>query len=306
MILSICVNPAIDYFVEVGDFKAGALNRIGRKRILCGGKGVNFVLAAKHLGMDCTAGGFMGKGKAAFERMLDGLAIKHSFVQCDGEVRTNIKIMSGDGSMTELNETGFEVSDAAQSELIKLVGELDLKMLICCGNLAPGIREDFYYRLANAAGSNVKFACDCEKSVMINSLLANPVLIKPNKYELETLFATELKTYADIIKAARLLVTRGAQNVLVSIGKSGAIIVNGSSAFYAQYTQSIETLTQCGCGDAMFAAACDIYLKGGNLIDMLTHGVIMGTLAASSRSIATMDMSRVQEIKKNIKIEAIS
>ena len=306
MILSICVNPAIDYYVETEGFKAGALNAIQNKRIMCGGKGVNFALAAKHLGFDCVAGGFMGRNKAAFEKLLASLSIGYKFIDCDGEIRTNIKILSGDGMITELNEKGFEVPETAQAELLKLADETDIDMLICCGSTSPGMKEDYYYRLANAAGPKVKFACDCEKSALISSLRANPFLIKPNRYELETVFATELKTYADIIKAARMLVSKGAQNVLVSLGKSGAIIVNGSSAFYAQYTQNIEILNQCGSGDAMFAAACDIYNKGGNLIEMLTAGVVMGTLAVNSRSLASPDMGKAAEIRKNVKVEAIS
>ncbi len=306
MILSICVNPAIDYIVTAETFRAGALNRVTEKRIVCGGKGVNFALTAKLLGADCTASGFMGKNGAAFYKMLSGLSIGHQFIPVDGDVRTNIKIMPDGEAVTELNETGFDVPVTSQNELIKLISELNIKLLVCSGSLAPGLKDDFYYRLANAAGNNVKFACDCEKSVLINSLMANPVLIKPNKSELETIFATELKTYADIINSARLLVTRGAQNVLVSLGKNGAIILNGTSAFYAHYTQNAEVLNPCGCGDAMFAAACDMYNKGGNLVDMITSGIVMGTLAVSSRSLATMDTGRINEIRKNVKVEAIT
>jgi len=306
MVLSICVNPAIDYYVETEKFKAGALNAAYNRRIVCGGKGVNFVQAAKHLGLEVTASGFIGRNRAAFNKLFETLSIPHSFVEIDGTIRTNIKILSGDGEFTELNEQGFEVDGAAQAELINLVSELNVDMLVCGGSLAPGIREDFYYRLANAAGPRVKFACDCDKKVMIGSLLANPFLIKLNKFELENIFADEQKTYADIIKAARILVTKGAQNVLVSLGKNGALMVNGSSAFYAQYTQGIAVLNQCGCGDAMFAAACDVHKKGGNLIEMLTAGVVMGTLAVASRSLAAIDMDRYNEIKKNVKVEAIT
>ena len=306
MILSICVNPAIDYYVETESFKAGALNAVNNKRIVCGGKGVNFAQAAKHLGLNVVAGGFMGRNRTAFDKLFESLSIPHKFIEINGAIRTNIKILSGDGVMTELNEQGFEVSDAEQAELIKLISELNVDMLVCGGSLAAGIREDFYYRLANAAGPKVKFACDCEKNVMVSSLLANPFLVKLNKFELENIFASELKTYADIIKAARILVTKGAQNVLVSLGKGGALMVNGSSAFYAHNTQNINVLNQCGCGDAMFAAACDIHKKGGNLIEMLTAGVVMGTLAVASRSIAAIDMGKYNDIKKNIKVEAIT
>lgn len=305
MIITIGANPALDYIVETDSLRVNALNRVTDSRWACGGKSLNFAVAAKAMGIDCMASGFLAGRGDMFRKLYSDLGIRSRFIDVEGEIRTNIKIRGADGTNTEINGAGFSVPADKQEQLIELICDVETDMLVCSGSLPPEVGEDFYYRLANAVGGNVKFACDCEKKVLMASLMASPVLIKPNRFELESVVGTQLLSYADIINAARYLITRGAQNVLVSMGAEGALIVNASSAFTAQYTQNIKPLNLSGCGDTMFAAACDIYLKGGNLIEMLSAGVAAATLAVTSPSIEDMDIERLDGIRKNIKIEAI-
>jgi len=207
--------------------------------------------------------------------------------------------------LTELNDEGFSVGEKEQKRLVEIVEQTDADMLACCGSLPPDVKEDFYYILANAAGPGVKFACDCEKSAMLPALRANPVLIKPNRVELEAMTGGSLKTFSDIVNAARFLVARGAGTVLVSMGADGAIIVNNSAAFWGQYSQKIEPISPMGCGDAMFAAACGAIQNGGSLVEILSEGIAAATLSVMSRTIADLDVSRFEGIKGNVRIEAV-
>ena len=52
------------------------------------------------------------------------------------------------------------------------------------------------------------------------------LLIKPNNHELGQIFGKELKTEKEIIDGAMSLKDRGAVNVLVSMAKDGAILVD--------------------------------------------------------------------------------
>ncbi|MDR1094106.1 MAG: hexose kinase [Clostridiales bacterium] len=304
MILSIGCNPAVDLILETEDFRANALNRVAGKRVLYGGKSMNFLTAAYKLGVECQASGFMGKRGAPFKQLLKSYNIPFKFVNCPHDVRTNVKIYSG-ANLTELNDEGFSVSEREQDRLIDLVEQAETDMLACSGSLPPEVREDFYYRLANAAGPKVKFACDCEKAAMMPALRANPVLIKPNRAELEAMTGGSLKTFSDIVNAARLLITRGAQNVLVSMGADGAIIVGGAAAFWGQYAQKVQAANPMGCGDTMFAAACGVLLMGGNLVDVLVQAVAAATLAVAGPAIAAMDMSRFEGVRGNVRVEPI-
>lgn len=54
----------------------------------------------------------------------------------------------------------------------------------------------------------------------------HPLFIKPNKDELEVMFNTTVNSDADVIKYGRLLVDKGAQSVIVSLGGDGAIYID--------------------------------------------------------------------------------
>ncbi|GHU99755.1 1-phosphofructokinase [Clostridia bacterium] len=304
MILSIGCNPAVDLILEAEEFTANTLNRVTGKRVIYGGKSINFLTAASKLGLDAQASGFMGRRGNPFKQLLKSGNIPFKFVNCPHDVRTNVKVYAG-SRLTELNDEGFPVSQREQDRLIEIVRKAGANLLACSGSLPPETPEDFYFTLANAAGAKVKFACDCEKAAMMPALRAHPVLIKPNRFELESMTSGNLKTFSDIVSAARFLITRGAQNVLVSMGADGAIIVNGSAAFWGQYTQKFEPLNLTGCGDVMFAAACGAFLRGGSPVEVLSEAVAAATLSVASPAIVGMDMSRFEGIKGNVRVEPI-
>ena len=59
----------------------------------------------------------------------------------------------------------------------------------------------------------------------MNCLKYKPFFIKPNKEELEETFNTKIETKEEIIIYAKKLQEKGAQNVLISLGGDGAILL---------------------------------------------------------------------------------
>src|SRR5699024_12610061 len=53
-----------------------------------------------------------------------------------------------------------------------------------------------------------------------------PLLMKPNNDELAAITGKQIDTKQDAIEGAKDLVNKGAQNVIVSLGKEGAMFVN--------------------------------------------------------------------------------
>ena len=77
-------------------------------------------------------------------------------------------------------------------------------------------------------------------------------MIKPNLPELEGLMGRELKTLRSIRDAAIQLIARGARNVIVSMGKYGAIYTDGKRTLFAPAVQ-VEACSTVGAGEGVFS-----------------------------------------------------
>ena len=65
MVITVTVNPSLDYFVSVKQFRLGATNRTTSELLLPGGKGINVSAVLTTLGIPNTAvffsAGFVGE-----------------------------------------------------------------------------------------------------------------------------------------------------------------------------------------------------------------------------------------------------
>ena len=207
MITTISLNPSIDRTVEVERFVPGGLNRVVEAHSVAAGKGVNVALAASALGVDAECIGFMYKeGARLFEKRLMLNATAYNFIWCEGSVRTNIKVFDREkGEITEINEPGARVGEAdleRMTELVALHAE-NTDCLVLSGSMPPGCPKDYYRTLLRAVdGLGCRCILDAEGERLALGVEAKPYLIKPNRFELETMVGRELRSLADIRDAA--------------------------------------------------------------------------------------------------------
>lgn len=141
-----------------------------------------------------------------------------------GAIRTNTKIVSLDGKpVTELNEAGPGATPEAMAQVSALLEAQGEDWLILTGSLPPGCTEGTYARLMGKRGS--RCILDVGGRELMLGLAAHPYLIKPNADELRSAVGRPLEGVADMLSAARELMSQGAMNVLVSLGGDGALLV---------------------------------------------------------------------------------
>ncbi|MDR0856357.1 MAG: hypothetical protein LBM78_02985, partial [Clostridiales bacterium] len=63
---------------------------------------------------------------------------------------------------------------------------------------------------------------------------------------------------------------------------AGALISNGSTAYYGRCKSVGAIVGRLGAGDASFAAACGTLMRGGTLPETLRYAVAAGTVKVSS------------------------
>ena len=194
-----------------------------------------------------------------------------------GEVRTNLKLYDEQSrSITEFNEPGIQL-DAEQLErfleLLKQKSEQS-EYVVLSGRLPGGCAEDTYQRCMQAIPGK-RCVLDSAGDSLLYGVKEAPFLVKPNLPEMEAIMKKELRTLRSIRDAAMFLIEYGAQNVIVSMGKYGAMLVSGGRTLYSPAIQ-VETHSTVGAGDAMIGGLL-MGLSGGESIeDSFRYGIAAG------------------------------
>ena len=307
MILSVCPNPSVDCTIELDALKLGSLNRIENKVITYSGKALNVAIGVARLGGDSFATGFMFEenGKM-FVHALDDERVKNTFVWSGGSARTNYKIVDKRSMMTEINDKGEEVSLQKQADLLSLVGVLSksASVTVISGSLPSGVASDYYGKLAKVVNSNSKRIIDTTGDNMLEALKIGAYMVKPNIDELQGITGESYTTFDEMIEGCRKLISAGAQNVMLSLGRKGAILTDGDSALFCK-SASVAVNSTVGAGDGMIAAASVMIESGASREEILRSAVAAGTASVTTPGTNLFYRDKYHEIYDKICVEKL-
>lgn len=286
MIYTVTFNPALDYVVRIAEIVEGKTNRSQSEELYFGGKGINVSLVLKELGVESTALGFIaGFTGEALAEYLEKQGVKTDFVRLEGGMtRINVKLKSD--KETEINASGPTVTEKALSEFFaKLEGLDEGDTVVLAGSVPKSLPRDIYEQiLKRISERKIKAVVDAEGELLTNTLKYRPFLIKPNRDELEAIVGKALESDAEIADAANKLRIAGAMNVLVSLGKDGALLVDENGKTHRAYSRSIKAVNTVGAGDSAVAGfICGAKTGYG---EALKYAVACGTATASLPSLA--------------------
>ena len=293
MIYTITFNPALDYITQVKNFKIGEINRTKTETILPGGKGLNVSIVLKNLEIENTALGFIaGFTGEELKRKLELKGVKTDFIKVkEGVTRINVKISSEDNKVEEtaLNGIGPKITKNDIEELFKKLDEVTIEdIVILSGSIPKNINKDIYKEICKKLSKKgITFVVDSTQELLMSILQYNPFLIKPNKEELEETLNCKISTNDEIINAAKELKKRGAQNVLVSLGKDGAILLTKDDKVLVSKAPKGKIVNTIGSGDSMVAGFLAGYCKTKDYEYALKVGVAAGSASAFSTELAS-------------------
>ena len=255
MIYTVTLNPALDYTLYLSRFVAGATNRSEREELFFGGKGINVSAILTELGEPTVALGFVaGFTGEALLRALDAAGIRHEMVLLpEGQTRINVKIKGAEES--EINGQGPQITKEALAALFARLDRLEATdTLVLAGSVPPSVPKNIYEQMiCRVASRGVRVVVDAERTLLLATLPYRPFLIKPNRKELCDLVGKDLKNDEEIAAAAALLQEKGAQNVLVSLGGDGALLLDEAGRVHRQKALGGKPVNTVGAGDSMVA-----------------------------------------------------
>ncbi len=307
MILTVCPSPCIDVDIEVEALSVGKSNKIISKRTFYTGKALNVAIGLARLNADVFTTGFMYEENCSqFECELHREGVPYKFVWNKGRVRENYKFIDRRSMLTEVDDISPAVEDGKQEELIKLVAQLSEKCdgIVLSGGLAKGMSPDFYYEVLKAVPSGVVKIVDTEGERLEQALKCGVKLVKPNLDELQRTLKKLITSKEEMLDCCRVLLDKGAEYVLLSLGKKGAVITDGKRHFHCKSVNVAKNST-VGAGDGMVAAATNAMLKGADMLEILRCGVAGGTAAVTLPDSISFTKDKYEEILSSLTVEEI-
>ncbi|WP_270772133.1 1-phosphofructokinase [Intestinibacter bartlettii] len=305
MIYTVTLNPSIDYIIETDKFKIGEVNRANKEELYPGGKGINVSLMLNELQVENTALGFLGGFIGEYiENTLASNGVNTEFIKLEkGFSRINLKIKNE--VETEINGKGPHISEDNLQLLYKKIEKLkDEDILVLCGSIPKSLSNTLYQDIISmAAKKNVKVIVDATSNLLLNTLKYNPFLIKPNIHELEEIFDTKIDCIDSTIFYATKLKDMGAENVLISMGKDGALLIDSKGKIYLSNAPYGDVVNTVGSGDSMVAGFISGYLKTKDYKEALKLGASCGSATAFSSGIGEKKL--IDTLKNEIEIKEI-
>ncbi len=304
MILTVCMSPSVDVTIELDALNVGKVNIVKNKTLSFTGKALNVAIGVARLGGDAYATGFMyNENGAMFERALDREGVPFAFVWNSGRVRENYKCIDKKSMLTEINDVGGQVAVEKLGELMQMIRNFSSRsdVTVISGGLPRGVDTSYYREIFRTVDPHSLRIADTEGAKLFAALEAGIDLVKPNLEELQETLGREFKDKQDMLSGCHELLDRGAKIVLLSLGKDGAVITNGTKNYYCK-SINVAVNSTVGAGDGMVAAAATMLEKGADLPDILRAGVAAGTATVTTFDTISFTRAKYDEIYAGVTV----
>lgn len=283
MIVTVTPAPAIDWTIRTSEFVLDSVNRADQSTREPSGKGINVSWALHRAGVATTA---IFPGGSQTGQFMDEALVASGldFVRIDTseEIRTNITLLTP-GHSTKINEKPIDLSPGIVNSLTDAVlrHAERAEAVVISGSLPSSMPPTWVPEVVaeintTGAGSIV----DSSGIGLKTSLNAAPSLIKPNVHELAALVDRDLVTLADVVTASHEAIDQGAQSVLASLGRDGAIFVDGNSVVLGS-SAGTPFVNSVGAGDALLSG---FIAASGCIEDKLHHAILWASSAVAHDS----------------------
>lgn len=300
-IVTLTLNPAIDVHCIAKTFVNLKENFADISSRQSGGKGVNVSRALTSNGIKNTALIIVGEDNGdSFVKELAGQLDETAIIAVPGRIRENITIHAPEGE-TRLSFSGFAVNADVLTKVDKILENIldEGSFLTLTGSLANGISVcDIKPMLAKYREKGVRIVIDSRSFKLCELVEIKPWLIKPNEQEISEYFGREFCELDEILPEAKKLHESGIENVMVTMGEKGALLVSDEGAFVAT-APKVKVISTIGAGDSSIAG----FMTGTDSVDRLKKAISFGSAACMTEGTLPPKKEDVNKISENIVVK---
>lgn len=273
--LLVAGSLAMDLIVSTEKFPGSGETVLGKSFYTApGGKGANQAAQAARLGADVTMAGKLGKdafGKELAEKAksagINTDYILYDDVNATGISNILLEVKENQESQNRIITVSGANMSITQEEILFLkdiIGGYDMVLLQL--EIPMHINETIA-RFAHEAGVPVMLN-PAPSAPLPDALLKNLTYISPNEHEIADLTKTcihksDSQADLDSVKeAAKCLLDRGVKNVLVTMGGSGAALVNEKGTVLSPNVFVENVVDPTAAGDSFIGAFCTAVCAG--------------------------------------------
>jgi len=308
-ITTLCLNPALDVTYHVPMLIEEQKSRSDSARHDPGGNGINIGRALKRMQVDahtfCIVAGDVGQLlQRLLEQQLDNVYYEH----VDGETRINSTIIEVDTKKQyQVTDAGTEIPSTQLNRVINdFVNQTGQGFGIITGSCQPNVPCGLYAKLVEQINQHGgKAVIDTHGEALRLAIAAKPFLIKPNRYELETIIGRELPTIVEVATEGRKIQTNGVDHVCISLGEEGAILVSPDNSYYAQ-ALNVPVNTTVGAGDSMVAGLVAGFSIAKGPEQALRYGISCGAGTVMHPGTELFSGHELADFRRQVVIETLN
>jgi 6-phosphofructokinase 2 len=297
-ILTITLNPALDAFTSAPRVEPVHKLRCGAPQFHPGGGGINVARVIHRLGGDVLAlfpvGGLTGQRLCG---LLDAEGVPTRCLPIAGETRESFTVHeTSSGKDWRFVLPGPAVAEAEWQRCREAIAAeaAGAAYVVASGSLPPGVPGDAYAQLARETRSRgARFVLDTSGPALAAALAEGVHLVKPSLRELGEWLNRPLDSDEAQLAACRELIATGrAEQVALSLGERGALLVTQEGAWRAPDVAVESTI---GAGDSFLAGLLWSQSRGDAPQDALPWA--MAAAAAALLSAGTA-LSQAADVKR--------
>ncbi len=215
-------------------------------------------------------------------------------------------VLRASESRVDFGGKGFNVSRLLKGmeSLSTAVGFLGGRAgeLLQDGLQSLGIGTDFVW-VSEETRTNVSIVTQSHDHYIFGCA-EKPYLVKPNAEEARALTGLSMETPSEIATAAAEIRRIGVQNVVVSMGKAGALL-HTSQGTWLTHSPKIQEKNPIGAGDSMVGGLVWALTRGIPLKEALGWGVASGAATASLPGTEVGSRPLIEELYSQVRYERL-
>ena len=281
-IITLTLNPAFDIHCYIENFAPFHENLAKVTDREAGGKGVNISRALCANGVENLALVVLGDENAqSFRQSLDSDGMSYREITVKGRIRENITIHTNGADETRISFAGFDTDVSLLEKTEDALSDVmdDGVFVTFTGRVPAGLPiarvKEFLRRLQD---KGARIVIDSKSFSLDDLIELKPWLIKPNEEEIGEYLGRSIASFDEVESAARGLYEKGIDNVMISLGARGALLVCGDGVLVATPPR-VEVLSTIGAGDSSIGGFLAAAAQGLGSSEMLRTAVAYGTAA---------------------------